>query len=65
MSAKKMGRPPSENPRNKSLQMRMTQDELNKVKRCADLLGTSRTDAILKGIDLLLEKLERSDCDER
>lgn len=60
MSAKKVGRPPIENPRNKSLQMRMTQDELDKVQRCADLLVTSRTDAILQGIDLLLDKLERS-----
>lgn len=59
MAAKKMGRPPIENPRNKTIQMRMTQDELDKIQHCADLLKESRTNVVLKGIDLLLESLEK------
>ena len=57
MTVKKMGRPPIENPRNKTIQMRMTQDELDKIQRCADLLDDTRTNTVLKGIDLLMESI--------
>ncbi|MEE0229638.1 MAG: hypothetical protein UEJ45_03965 [Peptococcaceae bacterium] len=59
MTAKKMGRPPIGNPRNKTIQMRMTQDELDKIQQCADILKESRTNTILKGIDLLMKSLEK------
>lgn len=58
MAAKKLGRPTT-NPRNKSLQMRLAENELDKIQRCADLLNVSRTDAVMRGIDLLLDDLEK------
>jgi hypothetical protein len=48
------GRPPKENPRNMSLQLRLTQQEADLIKKCAEMLGVSRTDAIVRGIELLM-----------
>lgn len=59
MTVKKMGRPPIENPRNKTIQMRMTQDELDRIQHCADILNDTRTNTVLKGIDLLMESLKK------
>lgn len=59
MMTPKMGRPPTENPRNKSLQLRLTQDELDKIQRCADLLNENRTNALVKSVDFMLEYLEK------
>lgn len=58
MAAKKMGRP-TNNPRNKALQLRLAENELDKIQYCADMLETSRTNAVMKGIELLLEDLEK------
>lgn len=49
------GRPPKENPRNVNLNIRITKDESKRIQDCADKLGTSRTDAIMKGIGLVEE----------
>lgn len=54
---KKMGRPVINN-RNKSLQLRMSEDELNTLKECSEKLKISRTDVIAKGINLIKKELE-------
>lgn len=49
------GRPPkAESRRNVNLNIRLTEAEANEVKECAEKLGVSRTDAIMRGIRLLL-----------
>lgn len=53
------GRPPKENPRNVSLNIRLTKDEAQLIKECAELLKTNRTEAIIKGIKLLMEGLKK------
>ena len=53
------GRPKSDNPKNVSLNIRLTQDEANKLQQCADDLQTSRTNVILKGIDLVMAELQQ------
>lgn len=58
MATKKMGRP-TENPRNKTLRLRLAQNELDKIQRCADLLNENRTNALVKSVDFMLEYLER------
>ena len=58
MATKKMGRP-TENPRNKTLQLRLAQNELDKIQRCADLLNENRTNALVKSVDFMLEYLEK------
>ena len=52
----KTGRPPKENPRNVSLNIRVTKDEATLIKKCADDLGVSRTDAIVQGVKELAAK---------
>ena len=48
-----MGRPKNEIPRNESLHLRLSKPELEKISRISKLKNLSKTDAILKGIDLL------------
>ena len=50
------GRPPKENPRNVNLNLRITQEEAMKIQNCADKLNMTRTDTIMKGIDLVYEQ---------
>ena len=59
MPEKKIGRPPKDNPRCVSLNIRLTKDEAHRIQLCADALETSRTDAILKGIALLEKRLKK------
>ncbi len=55
----KTGRPPKENPRNVNLNIRITRDEANRIKSCADNLQMTRTDAIMKGIGLVEAELKK------
>lgn len=51
----KTGRPPkSGESRKVSLNIRLTEAEAEAIKKCADMLGTSRTDAIVHGIYRIL-----------
>lgn len=53
--APKMGRPPKADASRKvNLNIRLTEAESEAVKKCADMLGISRTDAIMKGIYRIL-----------
>lgn len=52
------GRPLKENPRNKNLNIRVSQDEAELIQYCADELETTRTEAIVKGVKLLKEEIE-------
>ncbi len=50
----KMGRPPkAEMPRDKSLNVRLTEVELQRINACAEKLGKSRTDTLMYGIELI------------
>lgn len=48
------GRPKNEIPRSESLHLRLTKFELEKISRIAEKKEISRTEAIMKGIDLLI-----------
>ena len=50
------GRPKIENPKKKSLTLRLSEKEAQEIKECAEKLGISRTEAILKGIRNLMGK---------
>ena len=52
------GRPPKENPRKVNLNIRLTEQESKDIQECADILGVSRTDAILKGIELIKAEIK-------
>ena len=53
------GRPPKENPRNVNLNIRVTKDEAQLIQNCANALGITRTDAIIKGVSLLKSEIEK------
>ena len=48
-----MGRPKAQIPRNKIVNIRVTDFEFEKISRVAEKKNLTKTDAILKGIDLL------------
>ena len=56
MSTKK-GRPTKENPRNVNLNIRITNDEAKRIQNCADKLNMTRTNILMKGIDLVEKEL--------
>ncbi len=51
-----MGRPKSDNPRDKKLNIRLTQTELDIIESCAKQMQKSRTDTIMYGINLIKEQ---------
>lgn len=54
------GRPPKgEQSRTGKITIRISDEEAKKIKFCADKMESTRTDAIMSGIDLLMEKLKR------
>lgn len=53
------GRPPKENPRKVSLNIRLTEQEARDIQECADSLGLSRTDTIMKGIELVKSEMKK------
>lgn len=53
------GRPPKENPRNINLNIRLTAEESKRIQACADELMITRTDTIMKGIELVEKELNK------
>lgn len=53
------GRPPKENPRKINLNIRLTEQEASDIQECADKLNLSRTDTIMKGIQMVKSKIEK------
>lgn len=50
----KMGRPPkSGETRSKSLNLRLTEDELKRIEHCSEKKRMSRTDTLMYGISLI------------
>ena len=56
---KKMGRPKSDNPRNKRLEIKLTENEDLELKQLSEKLKITRTAIILKGIDLFKKELDK------
>lgn len=53
------GRPPKENPRKVNLNIRLTEQESKDIQECADKLNLSRTDTIMKGIELVKAEIKK------
>ena len=51
-SPKKRGRPKESNPRNKRFEVRMTQEQEQLLAECSEKAGITKTDVIIKGIEL-------------
>ena len=59
MSPKKMGRPPSENPKSETLRIRVDSDTIKKLDECSLALETNRSDVVRKGIDKVYDDLNK------
>lgn len=57
--APKTGRPPKDNPRNVNLNIRVTKEEARLIQECADAMGTTRTNVIIKGVQMVKAELEQ------
>ena len=54
------GRKLTDNPKIVKLGLRLTPDEAKRIQDCADALQTSRTGAILKGIELVEKQIKKN-----
>ena len=54
----KIGRPKSDNARNRSLNLRLRQEELDLIRECSEKLNLTRTDTIIESIRRLKVDLE-------
>ncbi|MFB6362795.1 CopG family transcriptional regulator [Paenibacillus elgii] len=59
MSSKKLGRPPSENPKSELIRVRADQAILSMLDACAEKLNTTRSDVIRKGIQKVYDDLQK------
>lgn len=55
----KTGRPHKEITKSVNLGLRLTKETADKLQRCAESLGISRTEVIEKGIDLVDETIKK------
>lgn len=53
---KKIGRP-TKNPRTEKIGFRMSEKEIEDIRKCAEKMNTQRVNAVVEGIRLLKEKL--------
>ncbi len=59
MSSKKMGRPPSDNPKSDIIRIRVDQATLSKLDACTEKLNTTRSDIVRKGIEKMYDDLQK------
>lgn len=59
LAQKKMGRPLSDNPKDKIIRIRVDVSIIEKLDRCTEALETTRSDVIRKGIEKLYRTLPK------
>ena len=59
MPPKKMGRPPSDNPKDRTLRVRVDEATLEKLDDCSEALKMNRSEIVRKGIDLINGSLKK------
>jgi len=59
MSSKKMGRPPSDKPKSKTIEIRVDQEIMNKLDASAEKLNTTRSYVVRKGIEKVYDELQK------
>ena len=57
---KKMGRPTT-NPRTGQINVRLSERELALLNECAERMGTTRTDVIARGVEMVHRELEEAE----
>lgn len=59
MSSKKMGRPPSDKPKGKTIEIRVDQEIMSKLDTSAEKLNTTRSDIVRRGIEKVYDELQK------
>lgn len=57
--AQKLGRPLKDNTKNVNIGFRLSQETANKLRECSELMNTSRTAIIEKGIELVYQSIKK------
>ena len=52
----KVGRPKSESPKDERVTIRLREESMRRLKAYAERMGITKTEALIKGLDLLLEQ---------
>ena len=60
MMPKKMGRPPSDNPRTDRIFIRVSKETQAKLNECTQTLNMTRSDVVRKGIDMVYDSLNQN-----
>lgn len=58
MTPKKMGRPPSEKPKNIKLQIRVDQETMDMLDKCVEELNSNRSDVVRREIKKVADDLK-------
>lgn len=59
MSSKKIGRPPSDNPKSKPIEIRVDHEIMSKLDASAKTLNMSRSAIVRKGIEKVFDELQK------
>ena len=59
MAPKKMGRPLSDNPKNKTLRIRVDAKTIQKIDECTEELKITRSDVVRQGIEKIHDDLKK------
>jgi len=53
------GRPPTENPKDRGYRLRVSDEDLQRLDYCAEVLGLTKAEIIRQGIELMYEKAQK------
>ncbi|WFR65322.1 ribbon-helix-helix protein, CopG family [Paenibacillus amylolyticus] len=59
MSANKMGRPKSDKPKSRTIEIRVDEEIMSKLDISAEKLNTNRSDIVRKGIEKIYDELQK------
>lgn len=59
MTQKKLGRPPSDDSKKDRIFVRVDQETKDKLEECTEVLHTTRSEVVRKGIDMVYDSLEK------
>lgn len=57
--APRTGRPPSENPKDRGYRLRVSDEDLEKLDYCAEVLGLTKAEIIRQGISLMYVEAQK------
>ena len=61
MHIAKMGRPPSENPKDRGYRLRVSDEDLKKLDYCCEVLGLTKAEVIRRGIEKVYDEARNKD----